>query len=867
MTPDNFYGNNGDVSGVYYQSAGDTISFTVTSDGVFSCQTEGYQPLDITVSCATCINPSATYAIVDDCDNGDQFLIDVNVTSLGSASSLTISNNIDTNTVSANAVGTYQIGPFPFSTDIIVTLSNDDDINCVINSSAFQLLACPPANDNPCNATVAVVNEDGTCDLTTPGTVLEATPSGIPAGTCFGDPNDDVWFQFTALHEEEIISINNISGGTNDLDFAIYEGTCDALTQIFCSPDIANVTPQLIVGNIYYIRVFSAGTADATSSFDLCISEAPGNVIVDQTTYTVEQLIQDILVNSPCAQVSNITYSTGTDYGQENGIGYFTSDGVGFPFQEGILLTSGDANLASGPNTNAMSVGTNSWLGDADLNATVGITSNNASIIEFDFVPLAEEISFDFLMASEEYNGSTGGSFECTYSDAFAFLLTDPDGVTTNLAVLPETTTPILVTNIHPENPSCPAINEQYFGGYTPQNLPSTSFDGRTKVFTAQSAVTVGATYHIKLVIADATDSALDSGVFLKAGSFDLGEANLGDDITIAAGTAVCGGEEVILNTNVPNINHIWYYDGIEIPGETSSTLVATEPGEYTVQIVFSSACFISDSIIVEFLPNPEAHTPPDLIGCDTSLSTAEFNLTDNDSAILGDQNPDDFTVTYHLSEQDAIDNINPLVSPYTNISNPQVVYARVTDNATSCHAITNFSLTVNDVPVTTFTTDFDYEVCPNATVPIEISATPNNYSTSEVTINWYQNGVLISGQNSLNLPVLTAGLYEIEVIFNNSGCSSITGQEVIELAQCIIPQGISPNGDGYNDNFDLSSFGVTKIEIFNRNGRLVYSKTNYVDEWHGQTNSGDNLPVGTYFYTMTYDGGKQKSAWVYINK
>ena len=90
---------------------------------------------------------------------------------------------------------------------------------------------------------------------------------------------------------------------------------------------------------------------------------------------------------------------------------------------------------------------------------------------------------------------------------------------------------------------------------------------------------------------------------------------------------------------------------------------------------------------------------------------------------------------------------------------------------------------------------------------------------------------------------------------------------EIIELEQCIIPQGISPNGDQWNQTFDLSSFDVSKLEIFNRNGTLVYSKKNYTNEWHGQTNQGDQLPVGTYFYTMEYQDGKRKSAWVYINE
>ena len=90
-----------------------------------------------------------------------------------------------------------------------------------------------------------------------------------------------------------------------------------------------------------------------------------------------------------------------------------------------------------------------------------------------------------------------------------------------------------------------------------------------------------------------------------------------------------------------------------------------------------------------------------------------------------------------------------------------------------------------------------------------------------------------------------------------------------MELESCIFPQGISPGvSPGQNDSFDLSSFDVVRLEIFNRNGTLVYSKSNYVDEWVGQTNDGEELPVGTYFYTVVYEGGaKSRSAWVYINR
>lgn len=50
-------------------------------------------------------------------------------------------------------------------------------------------------------------------------------------------------------------------------------------------------------------------------------------LLVDQSTYTVEELVQDILVNSACAEISNIEFSTGTNFGSTNGIGYFSGNG------------------------------------------------------------------------------------------------------------------------------------------------------------------------------------------------------------------------------------------------------------------------------------------------------------------------------------------------------------------------------------------------------------------------------------------------------------------------------------------------------------------------------------------------------------
>ncbi|MEM6516959.1 MAG: choice-of-anchor L domain-containing protein, partial [Bacteroidota bacterium] len=415
------------------------------------------------------------------------------------------------------------------------------------------------------------------------------------------------------------------------------------------------------------------------------------NIVVDQDIFTVEELVLDVLIDSECAEVSNITFDTGINYGQANGIGYFSNDGSDFPFTDGLLLVTGDAEDAEGPNVNNISSGTGGWPGDAFLNTLTGENTNNATQIQFDFVPLADSISFDFLMASEEYDGGTGGTFECTFSDAFAFLLTDSDNNTTNLAVVPGTNTPILVTNIHPDNSGCDAVNEEFFGEYVLPGQTPMSFDGRTGVFTAQANVTPGETYTIRLVIADARDSAFDSGVFLEAGSFDLG-GNLGDDITIAAGNATCGGTAQVLDTGVSTATHTWFLDGAEIPGETGSVLNATEPGVYSVDVFLSATCQFTDEIVVEFKPSPEANEPDDLTECVNGTS-APFDLDLNDDVILGGQNPDDFVITYHLNELDAQNNANPLPVPYTNTSNPQTIWSRIADTTQECFVVDSFDI------------------------------------------------------------------------------------------------------------------------------------------------------------------------------
>ncbi|NRD19669.1 T9SS type A sorting domain-containing protein [Winogradskyella eckloniae] len=333
------------------------------------------------------------------------------------------------------------------------------------------------------------------------------------------DDNDQITVFDLTINE------NEITGGNTNMTLSYYESQMDAemqINQILMPTSYSNIyNPQTI-----YVRVENVTSGCyAITLLDIfavpCVGDQ--NVIVVENAFTTEELVTDILVDGDCSPVFNITYSTGSSLGtnEPNGIGYFTNESDLFPFEEGIVISTGHASSASGPNDSVAIGGTTGWQGDADLEAVTGINSFNATVIEFDFIPIINEINFEFLMASEEYDG---GDFECQFSDAFAFLLTDANGVTTNLAVIPGTEIPISVGTIHPENDTCPAENENYFGGYTPYGDPPIAFNGRTVVFNAQSEVNIGEPYHIKLVIADAGDAGYDSAVFFNAASFDIGE-------------------------------------------------------------------------------------------------------------------------------------------------------------------------------------------------------------------------------------------------------------------------------------------------------------------------------------------------------
>lgn len=203
--------------------------------------------------------------------------------------------------------------------------------------------------------------------------------------------------------------------------------------------------------------------------------------------------------------------------------------------------------------------------------------------------------------------------------------------------------------------------------------------------------------------------------------------------------------------------------------------------------------------------------------------------------------------------------------------SNPgtyTITYTVAADAAT-CNAGGSSPFTITITSGLGFTID---AVCQNSSLTLKLINTDFDPATANYV--WTQGGTTIGTNATLNIdeylaqnPSLSLPLtFGVSVSLN--GCSAQQNL-LVETNPCkTIPKGISPNNDSLNDTLDLTGYGVREILIFNRYGTKVYSFSgNYTNQWKGQSDSGNELPDGTYFYSIHTISGAEKTGWIYINR
>ncbi|WP_413533918.1 choice-of-anchor L domain-containing protein [Empedobacter brevis] len=403
-----------------------------------------------------------------------------------------------------------------------------------------------------------------------------------------------------------------------------------------------------------------------------------GQYINVDTSYTSTELVKDIFVGTNCIDIDegSIEISGWNFNDGDKSYGYFDKNLSSFSLSKGILLTTGKLKEAPGPNIGINSTDDQNWKGDIDLENALGVSkTKNATILEFDFISnQTNQISFDYLFASEQYLKRNDPG-NCGYTDGFAFLIKEAGSSKpyTNLAVIPNTKTPVSVNTVYGNGGKCTAINPQYFDQFNPTNAPI-SFNGQTRVMTAKTTIKTGIRYHLKIVIADQQNGLYDSAVFLKAGSL-LGTKSLGPDILLCPDP----GSSAIIDASTPDSTYKWYKDGAEIIGETNDKLTVTEAGYYEVEITQSSGCSLKGNIHVSIQEKPVISQKNFSI-CDNDLDgKIQINLNEYTDRIIEDYYSA-HQVKYFENEQDAKNNISADITNFelNQIKNSKEIWIRV---------------------------------------------------------------------------------------------------------------------------------------------------------------------------------------------
>ncbi|MDI6047823.1 gliding motility-associated C-terminal domain-containing protein [Flavobacterium yafengii] len=193
--------------------------------------------------------------------------------------------------------------------------------------------------------------------------------------------------------------------------------------------------------------------------------------------------------------------------------------------------------------------------------------------------------------------------------------------------------------------------------------------------------------------------------------------------------------------------------------------------------------------------------------------------------------------------------------------------------NNTACE-ISGAARTINPVPPTIqFETIGD---CSNKVYTLTANPLSGSYDPNNVSYEWEDKDGNPVGTNSniLNVTDVIASTPGAQVVFpvaytltvtsSSTGCTT-TASSTVESIYCDIQKGISPDGNGSNDTFDLRLMDVKNLEIFNRYGIKVYNQSDYTDQWNGQSNKGDELPSATYYYVIEFNNGQTKTGWIYL--
>ncbi len=369
------------------------------------------------------------------------------------------------------------------------------------------------------------------------------------------------------------------------------------------------------------------------------------------------QFVQTYLVGTGVT-ISNATYNGSADplnstnrtpLQYRDQVGSFTTSGGALTqlgIGGGVILSTGYVAKAIAPASPSDDMEGNNapFESDPDLHILANSDINDKSVLEFDFIPVTNVITFKYVFSSIEFDG-----FCNSYNDAFGLFLSGP-GIAggagfvnnaVNIALLPETTSYVNINNI------CAADkNNTGNGVYSWWNAQKTYFtyNRLTYVLTASYPVTCFQTYHMKFAIGDAGDGIYDSGVFIEENSFSsadvTGSASFSNPLTGSTLVEGCGSASLVYAVPQPHPTNFTVYLSIDPSGTANQADILPNP--FPTEIVIPAGWIAAAPIVITAVSDatPEAIENLVIIATTTSCS-----LTNTDTTILLIKDLDPLTV------------------------------------------------------------------------------------------------------------------------------------------------------------------------------------------------------------------------------
>lgn len=387
-----------------------------------------------------------------------------------------------------------------------------------------------------------------------------------------------------------------------------------------------------------------------------------------------------------------------------------------------------------------------------------------------------------------------------------------------------------------------------------------------------------------------------------------------GDVIDLGPDTTQCGDIQLSLSAGNEFISYQWS------TGSSDSVIVVNEAGIYIVEATTFVGCVVRDTIIVEtreIPPTPQVTEPETL--CEGDLLSLEVSNVSGNISWIG---PDGFESTESSIEIDSLEianegvytvvqtigecpsepvsisiEINTLPEPNI-IGDTLICEGELTQLETSNGPFDAYLWSTNETSASienlganiywvqveengcfgsdTITVILDepvanYIIEPDTLVflgtPFEFTDSSDFMISENTSFLWdFDNGSFADGESVIYTYPDTGEYQVILTVINTNECLDTLIRNVYVIREIIIPNAFSPNGDGFNDVFEVKYLEIypnSELIIFNRWGNKIYSSADYKNDWDGE-----NQPDGTYFYVLNLgDGSESFKGTIFLNR